>query len=161
MATCSTVEVTGNIVEIVTRGPQGPLGDAASVTERNFGQTDHGFSVFDLVYFSETNQQWQLGIADPTHASADDGADSSDILGMISAVPNDDVFTLLTGKGFYDNVGAWAAGDIGKKIYLSTTTPGGSQETRPTFPSFVKPIYQIISTDTIFLDLDTSVQGAP
>ena len=160
MSTSATTQVTGNVVEVITRGPKGPIGDG-SLNERTFNQTSHNFSVFQLVYFSESNQQWQLAIADPTHASADDGADSADVVGMVSAVPSDDVFTIVTGKGFFDSVGAWAAVDVGKKTYLSETTPGGSQMTRPTFPNFVKTIFQIISTDTVFVDLDTAVQGAP
>ena len=158
----TTTNQNCNIVEIVTRGPIGPAGNGnGDVPTRLITFVDHGLSVFNLVYFSLVNKEWTLGIADPTNVAAVDGIDSADIIGMVAEVIDDDNFRLAFDAGFFESTGSFSAGDIGKKFYLSTTVAGTVQETRPTFPNFVKPIYQVQSTAIAYIEFDTAVQGAP
>lgn len=109
-------------------------------TTRTFTQVAHGFTVDTVLRSSGVNSQF-------TRSQANSIA-NSEVIGIVTAVPTANTFTLLT-EGFYTMTTLPGGATAGSQLFLSNSVAGALTITEPTTPGLIsKPVAQVIDGTT-------------
>ena len=121
---------------------------ALQASVKQITQVAHGFAVGDWLWFNGT--AYALGQAN--------NANSSGIIGMVSAVATVDVF-VLTLEGYVDSSVGLTGLVPGNVYFLSDTTPGQMMLNRPSLQNEVaKPLFVADSATTGLIKIEVGVQ---
>lgn len=118
----------------------GSSGSGGTTVQKDITQTAHTFSVDEIIRSSDVDGEFTRSQADV--------ATNADVVGIVSAVPDVDHFTVIT-EGFYTMSALPGGAVAGDDLFLSDTVPGDMTTTEPTAsPTVSKPIAVVIDAST-------------